>query len=126
MLLSLVTDRVSGSYYTYTDLNRVGEAIQYLADLLNGYGYAVSINSKTDWAAGDIPRLAQATTYLANVQALIDTYHILPTTPNLPEDLEFLTWVEANDIEQILSDMKTLLENMIAAFRYCGDTYCGE
>ena len=40
---ALVTDRTAGAYYNASDLNRVGEAMQYVAGLLNGYGYAVSV-----------------------------------------------------------------------------------
>ena len=41
--------------YNATDLNRVGEAIEYIADLFGGFGFPMAITPKTDWAIKDIP-----------------------------------------------------------------------
>jgi hypothetical protein len=121
-----ITNRTAGAKYNASDLNRVGDNIQYLADAFNSYGYTVAVSPKTDWANADIPNETQMTAYLADIQALIDAYYTLTTTPSLPSDIEGLTYSEANDIEQILLDMKTLLDNMIAEFRYCGEIFSGE
>ena len=36
--------------YNAADLNRVGEAIEYIADLFGGFGFPMMITPKTDWA----------------------------------------------------------------------------
>ena len=121
-----IVDRISGLYYTKDDLNRVGFDVQFLADELNAYGYAATVDVTDDWAYSDFPIVTLMETYLENVQALIDAYCVFATTPALPDSMAFLTWIKANDIEQILLDLRTALENMIAAFVYCGEPYCGE
>lgn len=112
--------------YNASDLNRVGQAIAYIADLLNGYGYSVQVYPKTDWAIGDIPTPAQLQQYLSDVAALRAGLKLLPTTPEVPADMEGLTVQEANDIEQILVDIDALLSIMATTFIPCGEALCGE
>lgn len=112
--------------YNASDLNRVGQAISYIADLLTGYGYSVQVSPKTDWTMSDIPTREQLEQYLANVAALRQALPVLPTTPEAPPDMEGLTWAEANDIEKILVDINHLITNMTAAWFYSGDLYAGE
>jgi len=40
--------------------------------------------------------------------------------------MDNLTYIQANNIEKILEDVNTLTTNMIAAWYYSGDLYCGE
>ena len=51
---------------------------------------------------------------------------MMQTTPNVPPDMEKLTYQEANDIEQILTDIDRLITNMTFAWVYSGDLYSGE
>ncbi len=112
--------------YNQTDLNRVGNNMAYLADLLNSYGYAVAISPKTDWAVDDIPTQSQMAKLLTDLQALENAYYTLTSTPAAPESMASLFWYDANNMEQILADIKSLLEGMIANFRYCNDVITGE
>lgn len=133
MIDTLIYDRTSQDvssgtdkgYYNATDLNRVGEALLYLQDELNGYGYAVTVTPKTDWAMADIPTIPQMETYLTNVAAIRSVLEVFKTTPHPPETMEKLTFQRANDIEKILADVQKLLTNMQAAFRHCGAAVCG-
>lgn len=121
-----VTGRRAGSYYNAEDLNRVGHAVRFLADLLRGYGYSAAVNTRTNWGMGDLPTAEDMAVYLGNVRALLDCYCILPTTPKPPASIQKLGYQGANAIEQILVDMYFLIENMAAAFYYSGEIYCGE
>ena len=112
--------------YNYEDLNRVGTAVEYLAGRLNATGYSVTVQPKTDWVEADNPTPAQMADYLLQVQVLRDAFAVLPTTPELPADMEGLTFTEANDIERILSDIDRLITNMAAAWFYSGDLFSGE
>jgi len=118
-----VTNRTAKGFYNTDDLNRVGLNVQTLAGVMNDYGYSVTVTAKTDWTAADLPREADMVTYLGNIAALETAYYTLSTTPALPADMELLTWLVANNIEQNLADMKTILENMIADFKYSGTFY---
>ena len=73
-----------------------------------------------------MPLMSLLETYLANVQALINVYYTMPSTPALPASMNGLFWYDANNIEQILLDMNTLLENMIAQFKFSDTFYSGE
>lgn len=117
---ALVTNRTAGAYYNASDLNRVGEAMQYVAGLLNGYGYAVSVTGRTDWAMGDIPVQADMDTYLADLAALRGAVAVMSTTPDVPGSMSLLTWQEANDIEKILQDVDKILIAMGAVFIRAG------
>lgn len=118
--------------YNASDLNRVGAAVAYVAGRLTGYGYAVSVDPRQDWQAADIqtpestPTPESMTAYLADVAALRAALTVAAGTPEVPEDMEQLTWKEANDIEQILVDVDELLTRMAAAWFYSGDLYAGE
>lgn len=120
-----VTSRTSAVQYTQDDLNRVGEDVQYLADLLSGYGYSVSVTAKTDWAVGGRPRAAQWAQYIANVQALVDSYYAFVDTPTLPAAADRLTYAEANAIERILADIDALIGWMQRSYRKSGVLKCG-
>lgn len=112
--------------YNASDLNRVGAAVAYVAWRLTGYGYAVSVDPRQDWQVTDIPTQESMTAYLADVAALRAALTVAADTPEVPEDMERLTWKEANDIEKILVDVDELLTRMAAAWFYSGELYAGE
>lgn len=112
--------------YNASDLNRVGAAVAYVAGRLTGYGYAVSVAPRQDWQVANIPTPESMTAYLADVAALRAALTVAAGTPEVPEDMERLTWKEANDIEKILVDVDELLTRMAAAWFYSGDLYAGE
>lgn len=112
--------------YNASDLNRVGAAVAYVAGRLTGYGYTVSVDPRQDWQGADIPTPESMTAYLADVAALRAALTVAAGTPEVPEDMERLTWQEANNIEQILVDVDELLTRMAAAWFYSGDLYAGE
>ena len=51
------------------------------------------------WYEDDIPTADLMEKYLANVSALRSTIDLLSTTPEAPESMELLTYIEANNIE---------------------------
>lgn len=112
--------------YNATDLNRVGSAVQYVAGRLNDIGYAIDVAPKTDWVIQDIPTQVQMERYLDDVGTIRSAIMVLPDTPPLPDDMEYLTYIEANNIERILWDVNLLINNMIAAWFYSGEIYSGE
>lgn len=106
--------------YNATDLNRVGECVQILADVLNEYGYVVSVETKIDWQETDIPTESQMEIYLNNVNALTDAFYTLGDTPPLPESIQRLGWQGANSIERVLLDIKEVVLSLTQGLRYCG------
>ncbi len=121
-MMPCVIDR-TGGYYNATDLNRVGHNLDYLADLLNGYGYAISVMPKTDWTIEDIPRVSDMTAYLTDLEAIKTTFH--GTVP-LPVTMDNLTVDGANNIEKLLCEIEQNIYSMVATFNYSGELYSGE
>ena len=131
---TLITDRTqadvdarnSKGTYNASDLNRVGSAMNYLADRLKEYGYDPHISPKTDWKDDDWVDPAAQAVYLGYLAELRSQFAMMQTTPNVPPDMEKLTYQEANAIEKILEDIDRLLTNAAQAWFYSGDIYSGE
>lgn len=112
--------------YNAADLNRVGNAVNYVAGRLEGAGYSVLVNPKIDWLESDIPTYSDMEIYLNNVEIIRGTLTVPTATPEVPEDMETLTYEEANDIERILLAVDALITNMINAYFYSNEIVCGE
>lgn len=112
--------------YNATDLNRVGAAIQYVAERINGYGYVVHVSPRTDWGEEDCPTPSAMSRYLADLAVLRSTFSVLQSTPEVPADMEALTYTEANNIEKILEDIDYLLTNTVKGWFYSGEVFSGE
>lgn len=121
--------------YNYQDMNRVGQAVAYIAermtsipDELAAYraekGVAddpvyhvpynpssVVVSVKTNWAMGDIPTQSQISTYLQNLTVLRSQLTLPENTPAVPTSLNSLTFQIANDIERLLYVIYTTLVN---------------
>lgn len=116
--------------YNYTDLNRVTEAMEYINDRLSGYGYETGYqdvkilhDESLDpyrWYETDKPKEEQMDQYLSNVKAIRRTLELPSNTPNVPEDMEALTYEEANDIEQILVIVEEIMNRVVSGFRRSG------
>lgn len=112
--------------YNASDLNRVGNAVNYVAGRLEDAGYTVSVNPKIDWLESDVPTESSMEQYLKNVETIRNTLTVPSNTPNVPADMEGLTYEEANDIERILLAVDALITNMINAYFYSNEIVCGE
>lgn len=111
--------------YNAEDLNRVGWAVELIAGMMKNMGFGFSVSPKSDWEEEDIPTAEQLSVYLKNVRVLRGLIAVKSDTPQVPTDMDKLTWGEANDIEKILEDIELLLRKSLAAFRHCGAAVCG-
>lgn len=112
--------------YNYTDLNRVGEAVNYIANLLNTYGYANTVKAKTDWNMEDKPNPQQMNEYLANINKLKEVFTVKKDTPNTPSSMIYLNWEKANDIEKILYDINLIIGYLEGYFIHSGVANLGQ
>lgn len=112
--------------YNATDLNRVGAAMEYIAGKLFDAGYGSDLKVKQDWKMSDVPSETNLRYYLESVNSLRAWFVTKETTPDTPPDMERLTYIEANNIEQILMDLDFLITQMIQSYIYSGDVYVGE
>lgn len=131
---TLITDRTQADVdagnakgsYKAEDLNRVGSAMNYVADRLRAAGYDPHITPKTDWKDDEWVNLAAQAVYLGDLAELRSQFSVMRTTPSVPKGVVSLTHQEANDIERILEDMDVLLTNIMAGRFYSGELYAGE
>ena len=139
---TLITDRTqadvtagnSKGTYKASDLNRVGVAMNYVADRLKAAGYDPHISPKTDWKDDDWVDPAAQAVYLGDLAELRKQFTMLASTPQVPPRIlatainsnDGLTYTWANNIEQILKDIDLLITNMTAAWFYSGEVYSGE
>ena len=107
---------------TITMLNRVENAQKYLAEVLNGHSYKVSITNKT-WQNNQIFEYADYIRLLDNESTLKNAFAVYKDTPKTPDYL--YGWQEANDIEKILIDIEALIGEMKKNFKKCGTFKCG-
>lgn len=115
--------------YNKGDLNRVGEYLNYLHNRLKDAGYIThktTFTAKTNWTITSIPTAADLTYYLFCVSSIRGALSVWKSTPPAPADTGALSIEEANNIEKIMIDVETLINNMLAARLYCGDIYAGE
>lgn len=123
---TLVMDRGPGTFYNASDLNRVGQAIQYLCDEMYARGYEIHVSPKTNWIEADIPLSSQMDHYLEDLCKIRAVLMHPSTTPPAPPDMEQLVYTEANDIESILFITNKLMEWMDSIYFYAGDLFAGE
>ena len=56
--------------YNASDMNRVGEAVAYVAGRLTDFGYAAPVSPKTDWTDEGEPDTDQLASYLADISTI--------------------------------------------------------
>lgn len=122
----LILNRDAKAYYNATDLNRVGEAVVWLAQQLSNLGYQCIVTPKVDWTVYDIPLASQMNQYLEDLRTIRDTLILPQSTPSLPSTMDKLTYTKANDIETLLFITNLLMEWMVSIFFNAGDLYAGE
>ena len=135
--MDLITDRTESDallgnekgVYSYTDLNRVEEAVRDIAEEISALGFAVKLQTKTDWglpgnfSVSAWPVASQMKRYLQNV---LEIRKILIISTQLPESMQKLDWNGANNIEKILQTAFARIEGIKQSYRYSGEFYAGE
>ena len=123
--IAMVTDRADGNtYYNYSDLNRVEARTAEVAELLTAQGYVTTIDVKTDWKMTDFPTQTEMQRYLGNVKKCVNNFCKMPGV-TLPDTMDRLDYIGANNIEKTLIGIEKLLEYMLAVMRYSGTFYSG-
>ena len=139
---TLITDRTQADVdarndkgtYNASDLNRVGYAMNYVADRLMAAGYDPHINPKTDWKDDEwIDPEAQAV-YLGDLAELRNQFAMMKSTPEIPPRIlatgintnDGLNHTWANNIEKILDDVDYLLTKSMQSRFFSGDLFSGE
>lgn len=133
---SLITDRTQADVsqktakgtYNAEDLNRVGTAVEHLAERLRYAGVSVNVSPVTDWTDSNWTTPSDMEAYLRDVRAMRSALALAEPVPDVPADMERLTYAEANNIESILvalDDHITLMLSIVDAGWATGTAYTG-
>lgn len=112
--------------YNYTDLNRVEEAVAYVAGRLKEFGYLSFAPDTRMWSADDIPTESDLFRYFGNVAMLRRAVAVWESTPLASSGINGFGANEANALEQILLDVDLVLTRISQAWFYSGDLYAAE
>lgn len=110
--------------YEYSDMNRIGNAINYIAEVLNKYSYENDIQVKTDWKLGSFPTetgLRWIWYYLHELNRIFPYYS--EGEKKIPKTGNNLTFSGANDLEEYIYILHKIIKNMERGFVHSG--VCG-
>lgn len=108
ILDDLITNRVRGEYYNYTDVNRVNEAIMYVASILTEAGYPVTKPLPIDWTINSEYFIEDAN-IVSDALVTIKNNFDSVLAGSFPLTFDGLTFTGANQIEQFLLNVNNLL-----------------
>lgn len=112
--------------YNASDLNRVGEAVNYLRERLRPLGIWTDASLRTDWAVTEIPTAGEMAKYLSAVRAIRAAVTDYRPRVRLPESMTALDYAGANQIEEILAAAETVIQHILLSFRgYSGRLRAG-
>ena len=109
--------------YNASDMNRVGQAEQYLAELLHEAGYTVNVTPKTDWKMEDFPNVQQMMLYRAYASRVNNG---LSGTTAIPLLIPSVDPEKANTVEKALLEIYQYYQLMQRGYYYSGELYTGE
>lgn len=111
--------------YNASDMNRVGQAEQYLVEMLHEAGYTVNVTPKTDWKMEDFPSQSQMTQYRSIAFAINRKLSgdIYLSVPALFWKLRF---DRANNVEMSLLQTYEHYQLMQRGYYYSGELFSGE
>ena len=122
-----ITPSAAKGMYTHNDLNRVESGVEKIADLLAIAGHKVpEMEIKTDWTYKDTMTKEVMDRYLSNVDTIRGISVVFKDTPKTPTTDKKLDHLAANDIEKILNDKLTVVNNTINSWWLSGEIISGE
>lgn len=102
------------------DLNRVENAIKYVAYMLNDKGYRCTVNNKLNWKMRDERLESDMERIRTNLETIRTAYFAPSSTPNIPGQITYTSVYQANAIEQIIHDIGRLIEAAYPAHQRLG------
>ena len=112
--------------YNASDLNRVGTYVQLLTDKMHEIGLFPDTVGRNNWTESDYNDAAALDYYLVDINKIRTAINAMPSTPPVPDTMQELNYIRANNIEQILLDMNRMTDNLIDGLYYSGEVYAGE
>lgn len=112
--------------YNHTDLNRVEEAVTFVAERLREFGYVSDVPLPRLWSIEDKPTEEDLSQCFGKVATLREATTVWASTPKAPRSIDGFDANKANDLEQILVDIHQVLNYIKDAWFFSGDLYSAE
>lgn len=87
---------VTKGAYNYSDLNRVERIVAMISS-----AKGLNLTTKTNWTMWEIPKASDMSRYLSNIKTIRTS---IGSSVTLPDSMNNLSYTDANNIEQILTD----------------------
>lgn len=107
----LVND-TNKAYIAYTDLNRVEQACDYLANI-----FGVNLETKT-WLISDFRTDEEMERIRNNLNLLKNAYYEITGMTPVPARITYTSINQANDIERILYELNKLYEDVCSGLHH--------
>lgn len=129
----LVTDRTQQdidqetdkAFIDYEDLNRIKDAIAELKQKADDAGYGFVQTFLKEWSIEDIRTKAEIDKLKNDLLSIRGLVSVPTNTPQVPQK-PFENFSKANDTEQIISIVNSLIDGIVTSFKYSGEFYAGE
>lgn len=102
-----------------SDLNRIENNIEFLAETLSEFRYIDGLQCK-EWEIEDIVLLDDVKRILDNLRTMVENFHKPIKDKDVPYSMS--RYHEINDVEEILKGIYDLLVNLYSCFQY-SDTF---
>lgn len=110
--------------YKSSDFNRVSEAYNYLASIMQTLRLISSYTTlKTTWEAGETPLVEHRTAYINGITQLKTAVSAIG---DLPDSLDALTYTDANNIEKVLINVYQRVQEIDSSISHSGELFSGE
>lgn len=109
--------------YNAADLNRVGQAVAYIANILNSSGRSITVTAKSNWTYTGIPNATQMRAFLSDLSVLKS--NVSNVNAPVPSTMDYLTYQTANEIEMLLVAVYDSIIRERADYELCGIAISG-
>ena len=110
---------------TINTLNRIENKQAELKEILVDMGYGVGDISNSVWDFLGLFKQEDFDRILTNEQKLKDAFFIYSDTPNVSSN-NYRLFSVINEVEKILADFETMINDVKSNYRICGVAVCGE
>lgn len=109
---------------TYNTINRIETKQEELKNMFNDMGYWNTPITNKSWGENDIFNVDEFQRILDNTNVLRKAFFVYKDTPKTPN--VSYHYEDINSIEKILYDIDSMINDIKANYRFCGDFECGE
>lgn len=117
-----VLNRTDKGHYDYADLNRIGEAINYINQQIIACGAdtRATHTAVENWTRSSLPTDAQRQNIVDALDDIRLAVYRPASLPALPGTFKRLTYSGANNIEALLQIKSRIFDDIAASFPYSG------